>query len=108
MQPFWLVVNGTPLPDPKQEDSLGVPGCPRLGLPEEGPWSLLSEGFLNLSTMSEGAAPGIQFHMAHQEVLRITADGRFFVHNREVQNDEEVRNLFADWVRGMLGSQRSE
>ena len=37
-----------------------------------------------------------------KELLRITKAGKFFVMNREVQTDEEIRDLFAEWVRLIL------
>ena len=46
----------------------------------------------------------IQFCIADREVLRIEPDGRFFVGEREVKGDEQVRDLFASWVRHVMGT----
>jgi hypothetical protein len=35
-------------------------------------------------------------------VLTITPEGRFFCRGKEVETDEEVRDLFTDWVRMVL------
>lgn len=36
------------------------------------------------------------------EVLRITRDGRFFVHQKEIETSEEIRDIFVEWCKIMI------
>jgi len=57
----------------------------------------------NLQIFNPDLGRTITFEQWGEEVLRIAADGRFYVKGREVETDGEVRDIFAAWARQVVG-----
>lgn len=61
-----------------------------------------------VDAVEETDEPIIRFHINSdrdhpEEVLRVERDGKFYVKGEEVETNEQIRDLFARWVRFCLG-----